>query len=249
MISKAKLKELAAYRMAKTCQEERLFVVEGPKMCLEALEAGLPVRALCATAPWLQSHQPLLNGIEAYEVSDAELERLSSQKSPNQVWMLLSRDFSPLCEPGEHALTLVLDRLQDPGNLGTIIRTADWFGLRRIVCSPDTVSCFNPKVVQATMGGIFRTTVEYRPLQPFLEQVRSEGRQVYGALLDGESLYSMPLQPTDALLVIGNESRGISPDIQPLITRRILIPNLGGTCESLNASIATAILISHFQTP
>ena len=247
MISKAKLKDFSGYRMAKTCEGENVFVVEGPKMCREALSAGLPVRAICATASWLQSNDVAGCGGEVYEVSDAELERLSLQKSPNQVWMLLSRAFTPLCQPREHGLTLVLDRLQDPGNMGTIIRTADWFGVRHIVCSPDTVSCFNPKVVQATMGGIFRTRVDYRPLEPLLQQAGAQGRRIYGALLDGESLYSTPLDASDALLIIGNESRGISAEVQRYVTHRLLIPNIGGTCESLNASVATAILLSHFH--
>lgn len=242
MISKAKLKQFSAYRQSKVCDQEHLFVVEGPKMCQEALQAGLPILAICATTDWLRLHPAL--PVEPYEVGEPELERLSSMKNPNQVWMLLSRQFAPLCEPSPHGLTLVLDRLQDPGNLGTILRTADWYGVRRIVCSHDSVSCFNPKVVQASMGALFRTHVEYQPLLPFLQQCQGP---IYGAMLDGENLYASPIEAHDAFLVIGNESQGISPALRPLISRRLLIPNRGGTCESLNAAVATAILLSEFH--
>lgn len=248
MISKAKLKELASYRMSKVCEMENVFVVEGPKMCLEALQSHMPIVCICALPSWIQNHQSVIEGMEVYEANDAELERISLQKSPNQVWMLLSRSFVPLCQPQAGELTLILDHLQDPGNMGTIIRTADWFGIRHIVCSPDTVSCYNPKVVQSTMGGIFRTTIEYTPLLPYLQQAQRQGREIYGALLDGESIYSTALTSKDALLVIGNESKGISQEVQTLISKRILIPNIGNTCESLNASVACAILLSHFSS-
>jgi len=248
MISKAKLKELASYRLPKVCETENMFVVEGPKMCHEALLSNMPIVCICALPTWIQNNQALIEGMDIYEVNDAELERISLQKSPNQVWMLLSRHFTPLCQPQAGELTLVLDHLQDPGNMGTIIRTADWFGIRHIVCSPDTVSCFNPKVVQSTMGGIFRTWIEYTPLLPYLQQAHKQGKEIYGALLDGESIYSSSLKSKDALLVIGNESKGISQEVQALISKRILIPNIGNTCESLNASVACAILLSHFSS-
>lgn len=246
MISKAKLKELSAFRMAKVCEEAGLFVVEGPKMCGEALQAGLPMVTVCATAEWLALH-PLPAGVDTHEVGPAELERLSQQRTPNQVWMLIDRDFRPLCAPAEGGLMLALDHLQDPGNLGTIIRTADWFGVRRVLCSEGCVSCFNPKVVQATMGGLFRTTIETVDLTQRLREERQKGRAVYGAMLDGENVYRADLQRTDAILVIGNESRGITPEVQAQLSHRLLIPNLGGTCESLNAGVAAAVLLSEFM--
>jgi TrmH family RNA methyltransferase len=151
----------------------------------------------------------------------------------------------PSAIPEGQPLVLALDRLQDPGNLGTIIRTADWFGVRHIVCSLDSVSCFNPKVVQSTMGSLFRTSVSYTDLHDYLN---SCGKPVFGALLDGQSIWSphTPLQlPAEgAVLVVGNESRGISPEVQECITHRVSIPNVGGTAESLNASVACAILMA-----
>ena len=243
MVSKTKLKELAVYKQQKVCDEQSVFVVEGVKMCNEALAANLPIRVVCATNLWLSQHPDLPSDVEVFEADTPALERLSSLRTPNEVWMLLQRPATQL--PIGDGLVLALDHLQDPGNLGTIIRTADWFGVWHIVCSEGTVSCFNPKVVQATMGGVFRTQVVYTSLPDYL---RGCGVPVYGAMLDGESIWgeSQPLRlpAGGAVLVIGNESRGITPEVQQCITHRVAIPNLGGTAESLNASVACAILMA-----
>lgn len=239
VISKAKLKELAAYRLQKRLDEEGFFVVEGPKMAAEALAAGAEVVCTCATNEWPVASDQWPEGV-FFEVSQAELERLSLMRAPNQVWMLVRRrEVKPQPSP----LTLALDRIQDPGNMGTIMRTADWYGVRHIVCSRDTVSCYNPKVVQASMGAVFRTRVEYCDLPQWLAAC---GMPVYGATLDGESLASGVQQVSEgapAVLLIGNEGRGISPEAMQGVTRPVTIPNLGGTAESLNAAVATAILI------
>ena len=242
MISKARLKDFSGYRLQKRCEAEGVFVVEGVKMVAEALRAGLTVHALCGTADWMQSNASVLQSVDCYEVGPADLERLSSMRSPNEVWLLASRPHWEDLPADEAGLTLVLDHLQDPGNLGTIIRTADWFGIRHIVCSPDSADCFNPKVVQATMGGIFRTRVEYCNLVSWLSNYP---HPVYGALLDGDDVRKARLQ-RPAALVIGNESRGISQEVQLVVSCRIAIHNHGGTCESLNASVATAILCAEF---
>ena len=243
MISKAKLKELAVYKQQKACDEQSVFVVEGVKMCGEALAAKWPVKVVCATNLWLSQHTELPSEAEVFEVDDAALDRLSSLRTPNEVWMLLQRPAAQL--PTKAELVLAVDHLQDPGNLGTIIRTADWFGVRHIVCSEGTVSCFNSKVVQATMGGVFRTEVVYTHLPDYLQGC---GMPVYGAMLDGEDIWgeSQPLRLTagGAVLVIGNESRGITPEVQQCVTHRVAIPNRGGTAESLNASVACAILLA-----
>ncbi|MBR1549133.1 MAG: RNA methyltransferase [Bacteroidales bacterium] len=241
MISKNKLKELAAYRLQKRCDEEAVFVVEGAKMCAEALTSGFRVRTVCAVAEWLHAHSSALD-CEAYEVSPAELERLSNFKSPNQVWMLLERPDNSQFSILNSQLILALDRIQDPGNMGTMLRTADWFGIRHVVCSHDTVSCYNPKVVQATMGAIFRTQVDYVDLPQWLSQ---SGMPVYGASLQGKRLSTISLEhSTPKVLVIGNESRGISPAVMACVSHPVLIPNLGGTAESLNASVAAGILMN-----
>ena len=209
MISKIKLKELAAYRLQKRCDEEAVFVVEGPKMAAEAIASGASIRTVCATREWVavNGEWRMASG-EFYEVSQTELDRLSG--------------------------------LKNPGNMGTLMRTADWFGVRHIVCSHDTVGCFNPKVVQATMGAIFRTWVEYVDLPQWLA---SCGMPVYGASLHGEPLKADNKLHRQGVLLIGNESRGISPEAMAAVTHPVLIPNLGGTAESLNASVAAGILI------
>ena len=212
-------------------------------MCNEALAANAPIRVVCATNSWLSQHTELPSSAEIHEVDADSLSRLSHMSTPNEVWMLLER--TPIAAPAGQPLTLALDHLQDPGNLGTIIRTADWFGVRRIVCSEGTVSCYNPKVVQSTMGGLFRTEITYTDLPAYLNDCN---KPVYGALLDGESIWGKgplaQLPQEGAVLVIGNESRGITPEVQQHITHRIAIPNLGGTAESLNASVACAILMA-----
>ena len=246
MISKNKLKELAAYRLQKRCDEEAVFVVEGPKMAAEVLASGFSVRVVCAAGEWLSAHADSMVSIETYEVSPAELERLSNFKTPNQVWMLVERDTKDLKDlkdaKDSKALTLALDHIQDPGNLGTMLRTADWFGIRHVVCSRDTVSCYNPKVVQASMGAVLRTQVDYVDLPEWLAAC---GRPVYGASLQGQPITPMPnAERSDAVLLIGNESRGISPESMAHVTHPILIPNIGGTAESLNASVAAGILMN-----
>lgn len=242
MISKARLKELAAYRQQKVCDAESVFVVEGVKMAEEALRSGWHIEAVCATSQWLEQHQTATSLYDSYEVGGAELERLSSMKNPNEVWMLMRRG---QCETDAESevLTLVLDKIQDPGNMGTIMRTADWFGIRHIVCSPETASCYNAKVVQSSMGSIFRTQIDYCDLPQWLERC---GRPIYGAVLDGVSIYDMPLE-RPSVLVIGNESKGIGGEVAALLTHRAAIPNIGGSCESLNAAVATGILCSHFM--
>ncbi len=247
MISKNKLKELAAYRLQKRCDEEAVFVVEGPKLAGEALASGFGIRTVCATAEWsAEGGARRVERGEFYEVSEAELERLSSMKTPNQVWMLVERNSEFRISNFEFhnsKLILALDRIQDPGNMGTMMRTAGWYGIRHIVCTKDTVSCYNPKVVQASMGAVFRTRVDYVDLPQWLAGC---GMPVYGASLQGRPIterLTLNTEHSPAVLLIGNESRGISPEAMAQVTDPVLIPNIGGTAESLNASVAAAILI------
>lgn len=239
------LKTLAAYRLMKHCDENRVFVVEGVKLCNEAMLSGFRIRTVCATEDWCESHAGSLPAeCDKYVVTAEQLERLSLMRSPNKVWMLVDR---PAPQPlmADADVLIALDGLQDPGNMGTILRTADWYGIRQLICSPDTVSCYNPKVVQASMGAIFRTAVTYCDLPAFLKQHAAMGYAVYGAMLDGNDLYNSALQ-RPAILVVGNEGRGLSEVVEASLTCRLTIPNIGGTCESLNAAVAAAILMSEF---
>ena len=246
MISKNQLKELCRYRQQKQCDEEQVFVVEGVKMCDEVLAAHWPVLAIAATADWLDTHRSATAEV-VHEVSEADLQRLSGMVTPNQVWMLLRRP--PRQEwdgDSKGGLVLALDRIQNPGNLGTLLRTADWYGVRNILCSPDTVNCYNPKVVQASMGSLLRTRLFYAPLAPMLQEHGRAGHPVLGAMLNGEDIRQMPpFRQATPLLLIGNESRGLSPELSATVTHRVTIPNRGGTAESLNASVAAAILMDN----
>ena len=246
-LSKNQLKALAAYRIQKRCDEEGVFVVEGEKMCHEALASEHKILAICATADYLATTPNANIADNVYEVSSEQLERLSSLRTPNKVWMLVERraESGKRKTESEGRLTLALDGLQDPGNMGTIMRTADWYGIRHIVCSRDTVSVYNPKVVQATMGAIFRTRVEYVDLAEWIDEANKKGIATYGAMLDGTDYRSATLQGP-AVLVVGNEGRGISAPVAARLRQRLTIPNVGGTCESLNAAVATAILVSRF---
>ena len=261
MISKAKLKELCAYRQQKRQDEEGVFIVEGAKMAAEALQWGAEVLCVCATSEWRVENGEWRTDsfpLGYYEVSPAEMERLSLFKDPSPVWMLVKRG-ERLKVKGENdatqaasahlspftfhlsPLTLALDCIQDPGNMGTMMRTVDWYGVRHIVCSRDTVSCYNPKVVRASMGAIFRTRVEYVDLPKWLADCNM---LVFGASLQGQPLSTLhtPLS-TPKVLLIGNEGRGISPEAMAHVTHPVLIPNIGGTAESLNAAVAAAILM------
>ncbi len=252
ILSKNQLKYLAAYKSQKHCEEDSLFVVEGIKMCEEAIASGFTIRTACFSNDYLHSTNAdpqleylSLKGCELYEVSDEQLERLSNMRTPNKIWMLLERYGQNNLTLEPQTLTLALDDIQDPGNMGTIIRTADWYGIRHIVCSPNTVSCFNPKVVQATMGAIFRTKIEYRNLVDWIHEASEKGLSSFAAMLDGKPYQNIKLSKP-AILVIGNESNGISLPIANLVQHQLSIPNIGGTCESLNAAVAAAILISEF---
>lgn len=246
MLSKRQLKELRYYRQSKYCKEAGLFVVEGEKMAAEALASGWRIHAVCATDSWMATHRQPATIEQWHTVGAGELEMLSLMRSPNAVWMLVERQEADTAALQSINATLVLDRLQDPGNMGTLIRTADWFGIRHIVCSNDSVDCFNPKVVQSTMGGIFRTKVTYTDITEWLTHC---GTPVYGAVLGGEPVGATTKLSRPCALVIGNESQGISPAVAACLTQRLTIPNIGGSAESLNAASAAAILMALLALP
>lgn len=184
-----------------------------------------------------------------HEIKDRELERISSLKTANQVLAVARMPaFSLNKEELSSSLTLVLDKVQDPGNLGTLVRSADWFGVRNIILSNDSAEITNPKVIQATMGSIFRIRYHYLDLPAFLKSVKPEDLPVIGAFLDGASIYSAQL-PEKGLLVLGNESGGISTEVERLVTQRISIPShkTGRRAESLNLAVAGSIILSEFM--
>ncbi|MFI5150714.1 MAG: TrmH family RNA methyltransferase [Bacteroidia bacterium] len=256
MLSKNQVKFINALKLKKNRESEGLFVAEGVKIVNELLHSGIKVRQIYSSRNYQLS---IFNyHIEVVRIKESELKRISSLHSPNEVLAI--------CEIPVHTLDIVLlrnklclllDTIQDPGNLGTMIRIADWFGIEHIICSPDTVEVYNPKVVQATMGSISRVQVHYTPLEPFLEGVcKQPGTRVYGALLEGEELYKAELSD-EGFILIGNESKGISSEFLPYITDKIRIPLFSpagrevsgqlNAAESLNAAIATSVICAEFR--
>jgi TrmH family RNA methyltransferase len=236
-ISKNKIKWVKSLHQKKFRDELGLYLVEGEKMVQEAI---LNNKTSIHSVFCLKEFEGNSLDIEHYVISLDELNQISTLKTPNKVLAVLRKpEYTK--DPNPIGLTLVLDGVQDPGNMGTILRIADWFGIKNIVCSKTTVECYNPKVVQASMGSIFRTHIYYEDLLTWLMDVKTP---IYGALLNGTNVYSTKLEK-NAILLMGNEGQGISSELLPLITHPIMIPRFG-SAESLNVSVATGILVSEF---
>lgn len=247
MISKNQLKYVRQLEQKKYRKREGLFVAEGVKVVNDLLLRYQP-KMLFATHEYLETH-PLHNAtFETIEASPDELTRLSFQQHPQQVLALfpiptINYNLSSI----NNNLSLALDGVQDPGNLGTIIRIADWFGIENIYCSEDTVDAWNPKVVQATMGSISRVNLIYIDLPQMLDNLPPDF-PVYGTFLDGKNIYEESLSQ-EGLVIMGNEGNGISDAVRSRVNRRLLIPDFhqGETADSLNVAIATAITCSEFR--
>ena len=238
MISKNKISELKKLSQKKFRAESGLFIVEGTKSVEDLLASSLPVEELFATTSWLQAHHGQLAGITAVEVTDTELERITALSNPQAVLAVVrTPHFTPADLDFEDAL-LVLDGIRDPGNLGTILRTADWFGFRQVLCSEDCVEWTNPKTVQATMGSFTRVKVVYAHLPECLSQV--QGR-IFGTFMQGEPIQNIDFQKND-ILVIGNEGKGMRRLTRENCDLLIKIPMVG-KINSLNASVAAAVLM------
>ena len=243
MLVKSQVKYIQSLSQKKSRDEEGVFVAEGPKIINELLSASnVPVQQLFALKQWIQETPGLPAGA-AIEVNEQELERLSHQPAPNQVLGIFQKPIFPKITTYRQRLSLVLDTIQDPGNMGTILRCADWFGVDTIICSPESADVFNPKVVQSTMGGISRVQVIYEDLAAFLQQQADV--PAYAATLHGTDLQAQGAI-TEGFLVIGNESKGIREEVLKLCRHRITIPRKG-KAESLNAAVATGIILSHIS--
>jgi TrmH family RNA methyltransferase len=235
MVTKSELKYIQSLSDKKVRLETGCFIAEGVKLVGEMIAAGYPLKAVYALDSWESPDATLeVTRIEAFE-----LEKMSMLQTPNQVlavaMMPQKKETLDLAGP----LTIVLDGIQDPGNMGTIIRTADWFGITQIVASEDTVDVYNPKVIGATMGSFMRVSVTYKYLADWMPTVKLP---VYGALLEGENVFTIKT-PQKGLLVIGSEGKGIRENILDLITHPVTIPKIG-EAESLNAGIAAGIIVA-----
>jgi TrmH family RNA methyltransferase len=235
MVSKSELKYIQSLSDKKVRLESGCFIAEGVKLVGEMMLAGYPIKQLYALDSWAAPN----NNINVRRIEAFELAKMSTLQTPNQVLAVVEipKIVQPITLAGQ--LTLVLDGIQDPGNLGTIIRIADWFGITQIIASEDTVDIYNPKVIGATMGSFMRVSVSYKNLVEWLPTIKVP---IYGALLKGANVFATA-NVTEGLLVIGSEAKGIRENILDLITYPVTIPKIGGA-ESLNAAVATGIIVA-----
>lgn len=239
MLGKKEIKDIQSLSHKKFRDELNLFVAEGPKIVFELIElAPQQIEKVFAVKEWMQANPSLSRKINAVEVSNVELERLSHLQAPNQVIAVLKKFSSK--KPDASSFTLYLDTIQDPGNFGTIVRIADWFGVKNIVCTHGCADLYNPKVVQSTMASIARVNVYYDESGHWLQEQKVP---ICAATLDGTDLYNHS-KLENGILIIGNESKGISREALEHATEQITIPKKG-EAESLNAAVATGIILSH----
>ena len=245
MLSKNKVKYIRSLDLKKNRKEEQAFVAEGHKLVAELI-GHFSCSLLLATRTWLESH-PAIPADEIIEVTQEELTRASLQKSPQDVLAVFKQPDYPMNpEVVNQSLCLALDDIQDPGNLGTIIRIADWFGIEHIFCSQNTVDVYNPKTIQATMGALARVKVHYCNLPELITSLQTP---VYGTFLDGTNIYRETLS-SNGLIIMGNEGNGITEKVENLVNKRLYIPNYPPhreTSESLNVAMATGIICAEFR--
>ncbi len=239
MVSKNQIKLITSLQQKKYRKQEQLFFVEGVKGVQELLDSNFELYELFTTKPDFQA----IEKSKIYSISDAELKKISALTTPNSCLAVFK---IPKPIPFEqNGLILALEDVRDPGNLGTIIRLCDWFGIKTLFCTEETVDAYNPKVVQATMGSVSRVNVVYGDLGKFLAETKLP---IFGTFMDGKNIYKESL-PNEGIIVMGNEANGISKAIEKLVSERIAIPRFGAlqATESLNVATATAIILSEFK--
>ena len=237
-ITKNQLKHIRLLKQKKYRQQHAEFVVEGEKNIIELLKSAFAIKAIFATEEWKRPHLEM----NVTPITQKQLSQISSLSTPDKVIAIAKIPKTTTELKFNSAITLCLDSINDPGNLGTIIRTADWFGIKNIVCSANSVDCYNPKVVQATKGSIFNINVTYTSLE---DVFTSHNIHVYGAALNGKEINTKFSPETPCFLLMGSESHGISPILESFVTHALKIPQIG-KAESLNVAIATSILLHQF---
>jgi TrmH family RNA methyltransferase len=256
MISSSKSKLIRSLHQKKFRDQQGLFLIEGEKMVGELISADTSnrfhIREVYATPEWIDSHRTMLqlSRAELTEASLSEIKKVSKLLTPQAVIALVSIPEVPFnVEALLHTPVLAFESIRDPGNLGTIIRTADWFGISHIVCSPDSTDLYNSKVVQSTMGAITRMQVHYLEIEALLESKEMQSKTVFGTYMKGENIYTTSLEP-DPLILFGNESHGLSEGLNPYIRHRISIPSYAGPgtgSESLNVASSVAVVCSELR--
>ncbi len=251
MLVKSKLKYIQSLGQKKFRQQEAVFIAEGPKLVNDLLTMNnSAVIEIYALKEWIEDNKKIANNKYVVEVTAIELEKISQLTTPNQVLAIVKQFEAGTKTEVSNKITLALDNIQDPGNLGTIIRIADWYAVDQIVCNTQCADIYNPKVIQSTMGSIARVKVIYLDLAQWL--TAQKNIPVYAAMLNGEDV-TKTKKINEGIIVIGNESKGVSEEVLNLVTKRISIPqkirqndSFGqGNAESLNAAVATGIILSH----
>lgn len=246
MLSKNQLKLIHSLEQKKQRKKQGLFLVQGEKNVAELFNSDFVIKHVFATASYINKNSALLANNDlvrlTIEASEDELKKAGTLISNNSVVAVAECKASPLPVIRGNELILVLDQVGDPGNLGTIIRVADWYGIEKIVCSTDCADFYNPKVIAATMGSFARVKVSHTNLNAFLNE---QTKPIYGAFLEGDNIHQTAL-PKSAFIVMGSESHGISDEVAQCISNKITIPNFGGA-ESLNVAMATGIILDNFK--
>ena len=250
MLGKNRLRELQQLHQKKFREQQELFLAEGEKIVPELIRSDFPVKEIFALGGWLDKNRAFIAnaGIEATEITRQDLERLSQLQSPQEVIALCAVPKETVPTVEKHQLVLLLDSIRDPGNMGTLLRLADWFGLDAVFASNDSVEWSNPKVIQATMGSFIRMRPVYVDAVEMLKKAAGH-YPVYAADLEGENLYSGEF-PAEGMIIISNEAHGLHPDLESLISRKLHIPAFpknGRQPESLNAAMAGAIMLGEFS--
>jgi TrmH family RNA methyltransferase len=244
MLSKKIVKYIQSLSHKKFRDEEGVFIAEGPKIVSEfLLSEKAKCKIICAEKKWLLENESLLKNInpeKIFETDDHWLQSISLLKTPNKVVAVFNKKMDPEVPNLSNKISLMLDDLQDPGNMGTIIRIADWFGVENVICSKNSVDCYNPKVVQSTMGSLSRVNIFYTDLVSFVE--KNKKINLYATTLSGTSIFELP-KINEGIILIGNESKGVRKDLLKFSSHQITIPKIGHA-ESLNAAVASGIILS-----
>jgi len=250
MLSKSKIKLIHSLNRKKDRDESGIFLVEGIKMVEETLRSDFNIVLLVCSTKFANQHPEIQFRVKEIIESDSEsIQKASLLQNPQDVLAIVSQNLNIKPELNlQNELLLALDFIQDPGNLGTILRIADWFGIQTVICSENTVDVYNPKVVQASMGAIFRVKTWYTSLEAFITKTAIDETPVYGTFLEGKNIYNETLA-SNGIIVLGNEGNGISPEVARLVSHKIYIPSFSSekSAESLNVAIAAAICCSEFR--
>ena len=253
MLSKNKIKFINSIKKKKYREIHQCFFAEGEKLVDELLNSHVQITEIFATPDWIDKNKERFkidSNLIIEEITEDELKKISSLSTPNKV-LAIAKQITPTYELQEleNELSLFLENINDPGNLGTIIRIADWFGIKNIFCSLESVDQYNPKVVQSSMGAIYRVQIHYIDSKKFFQSLKEINLPVYGTFLEGNIIYQEKLSP-NGLIIMGSESHGISQDLAQFVHKKLFIPSFPQgfiSSESLNISVATAIVCSEFR--